>query len=273
MRNKLVLGFLILGVISVGILGVLVLLTQLPQIPEKQVPSEQVNLPTDTLVQPVEPDRPTPLSSATDTDEPSQLEPIIELIGSTEVVIPTNTSIPTHTIQPSSTATLLLTTESPSDTTLPPTQKSYCGSHPTGVMCTPPNCSSDERYICPKPCECPGRCGTMCGLVAPGDPSGFGRVPVNICYLSADLHEMTLYFKDARSGQLFEFPIVGDNVYNYTVYLPPGKYVGFAWLKDSDIGGAYTQYTICSPKPECTDHSLVPFTIYKQSASGIIKNL
>ncbi|MFN2146341.1 MAG: hypothetical protein ACK2T7_13395 [Anaerolineales bacterium] len=255
MKKGFLLGVLILGVVSIAALIAIDLLLDSPLMTEKQVPSLNVNLATDTL--PIDPETaalvsmeepsPIPILVITETDQPSQLDPVIELIGLTQVVIPTDTITPTKAVptkqkQPSPTGTLDLTYIFNYGTTLTQTARAYCGiSHlPIGVQCTPPPCASDERYYCPPGCDCPGGCGTRCAMLAPGDPSSFGQVKLHICYLSEDLHKMTLYFWNTKSSQLIEFPIVGDNRYPYSVYLPPGKYVAFAWVANSDIGGGNT---------------------------------
>jgi hypothetical protein len=71
---------------------------------------------------------------------------------------------------------------------------------------------------------------------------------------------MTAYFEDRDAKKVVELPIQAGQS-SYSLRLPPGEYLAYAWLTDFSRGGAYTQAVACGLAPDCDDHDLLPFTV------------
>ncbi len=97
----------------------------------------------------------------------------------------------------------------------------------------------------------------------PTDPplqSGSGTVAGSLCYPSEVVPEMTLYFQEADGGLWVSLDIA-QNQTAYTLELPAGQYVAYAWLKDHALGGSYSNAVVCGLNQDCTDHNLAPFDV------------
>lgn len=85
------------------------------------------------------------------------------------------------------------------------------------------------------------------------------NVAGDICYPRDTIPQMTLYFENTETESLVELPIP-EGQDNYSVKLPPGTYIAYAWLTDFSLGGLYSRAVPCGLKEECDDHTLLPFT-------------
>lgn len=93
------------------------------------------------------------------------------------------------------------------------------------------------------------------------DLSAIGIVQGKVCYPSEIIPKMTAYFQEQGSGE-FTTLTIALNQNTYSVELPPGTYIAFAYPdQDPTIGGMYSEATACGLQPECTDHNLRPFVV------------
>jgi len=72
---------------------------------------------------------------------------------------------------------------------------------------------------------------------------------------------MTAIFQHTASGKVTELAIA-ENQASYTVVLPPGQYIAFAYLDSgADLAGSYSNAVPCGLSVECTDHAPLPFEV------------
>lgn len=76
---------------------------------------------------------------------------------------------------------------------------------------------------------------------------------------------MTVYASDLDTLKIHSVPLVRGQA-NFTVEVPPGRYLVFLAPNEPgapNVYGAYTQYCLCAPHDvgQCEDHTLVPVTI------------
>ncbi len=96
-----------------------------------------------------------------------------------------------------------------------------------------------------------------------------GTVEGTVCYPAEGIPPMNLFFLLDGTGQVTVIPIA-QNQSAYSTQLPAGTYTAFAWLPDYSIGGSYSQAVPCGLSVECTDHSLIEFSVTGGSTtSGI----
>jgi hypothetical protein len=87
-----------------------------------------------------------------------------------------------------------------------------------------------------------------------------GNVTGAICYPSEGIPAMTAYFQETTSDAIVELPIT-EGQSEYTIDLPPGKYIAYAWLPDFSYGGLYSKAVPCGLRKSCTDHAALPITV------------
>jgi hypothetical protein len=97
--------------------------------------------------------------------------------------------------------------------------------------------------------------GTAAGRVCfPGEPP---------------LPPLTLYFREIHSDVISSLEHA-DGTGVYTVDLPPGTYVAWAWQFEMNGGGSYSQAVPCGLAVGCDDHSLIEFQVNPgEATSGI----
>lgn len=97
-----------------------------------------------------------------------------------------------------------------------------------------------------------------------------GAIEGLICYPSEGVPPMDLFFEEVNTQAVEQFSHPGGTS-EYSVEVPPGTYVAYAWRPpDYQIGGAYTQAVPCGLSVNCTDHSLIQFQVQAgQTTSGI----
>lgn len=89
---------------------------------------------------------------------------------------------------------------------------------------------------------------------------GTGTVTGQVCYPSEEIPAMTAYFEDTASGDATAVDI-SRNQSSYSVDLPAGEYLAYAWLPGMELGGSYSEAVPCGLTADCEDHSLLPFTV------------
>ena len=97
-----------------------------------------------------------------------------------------------------------------------------------------------------------------------------GSASGRVCYPSEMIPAMTAFFQDTSRGKITELTILEQQA-SYTVELPPGQYIAFAYLSSgADFGGSYSNAVPCGLSVECTDHSPLPFDVkVGESTEGI----
>src|SRR5258708_34014684 len=76
---------------------------------------------------------------------------------------------------------------------------------------------------------------------------------------------MTVFASDVDTSKIHSVQLVRGQA-NFTVNVPPGRYLVFTAPNEPgapNAYGAYTQYSLCAPRHlgKCEDHTLVPGTI------------
>lgn len=95
-----------------------------------------------------------------------------------------------------------------------------------------------------------------------------GTVSGSLCYPSEPpLPEITIFFEDTSTHNVITYPH-DDGTGVYSVELPPGNYVAYAWRIEYGLGGSYSQAVACGLSVNCTDHSLIPFTVTAGATTG-----
>ncbi len=87
-----------------------------------------------------------------------------------------------------------------------------------------------------------------------------GTLSGRMCYPSESIPAMTLYLENTAAGTATEVAIA-PNQGTFSIELPPGTYIAYAWRPGFEIGGAYTPAVPCGLTTACTDHSLLPVTV------------
>jgi Tol biopolymer transport system component len=89
-----------------------------------------------------------------------------------------------------------------------------------------------------------------------------GVVTGKICYPSEFIPSMTAYFQNNATGEFIEMSIA-ENQTSYTLELESGEYLAFAYPEEGAIflGGMYSDAAACGLTAECTDHTLLVFTV------------
>ncbi|MGD8813707.1 MAG: hypothetical protein PVI78_04445 [Anaerolineales bacterium] len=88
-----------------------------------------------------------------------------------------------------------------------------------------------------------------------------GLATGKLCYPSEYIPAMTAYFKEVNTGVVSSLPIA-ENQLTYQISLPPGTYHAYAWLLDNSLGGSYSYAVPCGLDVSCTNHNLLPFSVF-----------
>ncbi len=100
--------------------------------------------------------------------------------------------------------------------------------------------------------------------------TGLGIAAGNLCYPSEVIPEMTAFFRNEGTGDLFELPIAFNQT-SFEIELPAGEYVAFAYLEEHpQMGGSYSAAVACGLSVDCGDHSLMPFTVLPGETTGSV---
>jgi len=96
-----------------------------------------------------------------------------------------------------------------------------------------------------------------------------GTIQGKLCYPSEFIPAMTVYFQNQGKGDLTQVPIA-EGQSAYSVELPPGDYIAFAYTHGSALGGMYSEAVACGLSADCNDHSPRPFEVVaEQITHGI----
>ncbi len=91
-------------------------------------------------------------------------------------------------------------------------------------------------------------------------PVPYGTVSGAVCYPSEGIPPLTLYFENTSDQSVASFSHT-NGLGVYSVDLDPGTYVAYAYRNGTALAGSYSQAVLCGLTVNCTDHSLVPFTV------------
>jgi hypothetical protein len=98
-----------------------------------------------------------------------------------------------------------------------------------------------------------------------------GVVMGKICFPSEFIPSLTAYFQNNATGEFIEMP-VAENQASYSLEIESGEYVAFAYPLEGSfsLGGMYSEAVPCGLNAECTDHTLLAFTVLPgQTIEGI----
>jgi hypothetical protein len=87
-----------------------------------------------------------------------------------------------------------------------------------------------------------------------------------VCYPAERIYAMTAYFQNVATHGVLTMPIA-EGQDSFSVDLPPGTYLAYAWLPDFTFGGSYSQAVPCGLTAACTDHHPLPFEVAAGSSS------
>lgn len=93
----------------------------------------------------------------------------------------------------------------------------------------------------------------------PEPVSDTGAVMGKICYPSESIPALTAYIQNNDTGAVNTLQIA-EHQNSYSLELEPGDYVAFAY-REEQLGGMYSEAVVCGLSAECTDHTLLVFTV------------
>ena len=101
----------------------------------------------------------------------------------------------------------------------------------------------------------------------PGQPA---TITGALGYPSEVIPRLRVYAWDRESGQ-WRYVITNQNDSTYTLPVPPGRYVVFAYLNDGGaLAAGYTNAVPCGLSAGCADHTLIVVSVGSgQQASGV----
>jgi len=83
------------------------------------------------------------------------------------------------------------------------------------------------------------------------------QVSGKVCYPGDIAEDLKAYFQNTTTNQAVELSIAAGSA-QYSVDVPPGSYIAYAWVTDFSIGGLYSA---CGQTPGCGDATPKPFTV------------
>jgi len=87
-----------------------------------------------------------------------------------------------------------------------------------------------------------------------------GAVSGRVCYPAEGIPPMTAYLQNLATDAVVTLPIA-QNQSSYSLELPAGTYVAYAWLPDFSFGGSYSSAVLCGLTVACTDHQPLHFDV------------
>lgn len=138
-----------------------------------------------------------------------------------------------------------------------------------GLACVPPG-QTDADAVATSVAATQSAAETAtAGASAVTPPAGgTGQVIGLVCYPGEPpLPPMTLYFQEISSSTVTAVPHT-DGTGVYSLGLPAGVYVAYAWRVGNEIGGSYSQAVPCGLTVACTDHSPIPFAVAAGETTG-----
>jgi hypothetical protein len=106
---------------------------------------------------------------------------------------------------------------------------------------------------------------SLAAVASLGSSAVAGEIEGAVTFPSQPVPSMTVYASDLDTLKMHSVQLVRGQA-NFTVEVPPGRYVVFLAPNEPgspDVYGAYTEYCRCAPRDigSCEDHALVPVTI------------
>jgi hypothetical protein len=98
-----------------------------------------------------------------------------------------------------------------------------------------------------------------------------GIVMGKICVPGSFIPSMTAYFQNNETGEFIQMP-VAENQTSYTFEIDSGEYTAFVYPQEgsTSLGGMYSEAVVCGLNVECTDHTLLVFSVLPgQTTAGI----
>ena len=83
------------------------------------------------------------------------------------------------------------------------------------------------------------------------------QVSGKVCYPKSVVTDLIAYFQDTLTSTAVELSIAAGST-QYSVDVPPGSYIAYAWVTDFSIGGSYSA---CGQTPGCGDATPKPFSV------------
>ena len=111
-----------------------------------------------------------------------------------------------------------------------------------------------------------------CSLLSAAAPfvlaagAGAATIEGSVAFPSQVVPSMTVYASEVDTSHLHTVQLARGQT-NFTVEVPPGRYLVFLAPNEPgapDIYGAYTRYSLCAPHAvdgQCGDHALIPVTV------------
>ncbi len=95
--------------------------------------------------------------------------------------------------------------------------------------------------------------------------AGAGEIEGAVTFPTELVPSMTVFASDLDAPKIHSVQLIRGQA-NFTVNVPPGRYLVFTAPNEPgapNVYGAYTQYSLCAPHDtgRCEDHTLVPVTI------------
>jgi hypothetical protein len=108
-------------------------------------------------------------------------------------------------------------------------------------------------------------CLVLLAAASPGPHAFAGTIAGTVAFPSQVVPSMTVYASDIDTSQTHTTTLPRGQA-NFTVEVPPGRYLVFLAPNEPgapDIYGAYTRYSQCAPHDAgtCEDHALIPITV------------
>jgi len=95
-----------------------------------------------------------------------------------------------------------------------------------------------------------------------------GKVTGKVCYPEGS-SSVNAFFQEKASNKVVELPLSNNQV-EYSVDIPPGTYIAYAWLPDFSMNVTYSFAVPCGLTSSCKSHGLLEFTILAgQTMEGI----
>jgi len=92
------------------------------------------------------------------------------------------------------------------------------------------------------------------------------QISGKVCYPGGIATDLKAYFQNTTTNQAVELSIAAGPA-QYSVDVPPGSYIAYAWATDFSNGGSYSA---CGQTPGCGDATPKPFTVATgQKVTGI----
>jgi hypothetical protein len=115
---------------------------------------------------------------------------------------------------------------------------------------------------------------SLAAMAMQGAGAVAGAIEGSITFPSQLVPSMTVYAADLETLRIHSAQLVRGQA-NFTVEVPPGRYLLFLAPNETgapNVYGAYTQYSLCAPHVEgrCEDHALIPVTVASKASHAAV---